>query len=182
MPRIIISGGPGSGKSTLLAALLVEGYAVSEEVSRPLIRDLVLSNSTSVPWMDMKGFAKLALEKMIEDYEKAVEKDTTFFDRGIPDIVAYLKVSGLPVNTNYEFALKNYRYKASVFMAPPWKDIYVNDEERWQTFEESVVLHDELVKTYEENGYEVVPLPLASVPQRVEFILEYLKINFGKAR
>lgn len=182
MPRIIISGGPGSGKTTLLTALNNNGYAISEEVSRSLIQDLVLNNSTSVPWKDMNGFAKLALQRMIEDYEKSEATATTFFDRGIPDIIAYMKVSGLSINSDYEFALKNYRYKAIVFMAPPWKEIYVNDDERWQTFEESVLLHDELVTTYKSAGYNVVTLPFATVQQRVEFILEYLKIDFGKAQ
>lgn len=152
---------------------------MSEEVSRPLIQELVLTDSSCVPWKNMDCFAKLALQKMIEDYEKAVPTDTTFFDRGILDIVAYLKVSGLPINSNYEFALKKYIYYSSVFIAPPWKEIYVNDEERWQTFEESVALHDELVKTYQESGYQVIPLPLATVPERVEFILEYLKFDFA---
>jgi predicted ATPase len=175
MPRIIISGGPGSGKSTLLVTLKTQGYTVSEEVSRPLIRELVLNNSDFLPWKNMAGFAKLALKKMIEDYEKAPQGELTFFD-----IIAYLKVSKLPVPAEYDLELRNHPYHSTIFIAPPWKEIYVNDDERWQTFEESVLLHNGLMNTYQNAGYEIVTLPLANPHQRADFILEHLKDHFAK--
>lgn len=182
MPRIIISGGPGSGKSTLLTTFKTLGYNVSEEVSRLLIRDLVLNNSDCLPWKNMAGFAKLTLKKMIEDYEKATQGELTFFDRGIPDIIAYLKVSKLPVPAEYELELRNHPYHSTIFIAPPWKEIYVNDDERWQTFEESVMLHNELENTYQNAGYEIVSLPFANPHQRADFILAHLKDHFAKVQ
>ncbi len=97
MPLYIISGGPGAGKTTLLGALRAAGFAGADEVSRQLIREQVALGSGRVPWLDLAGFAELALARMATDHAAAVQRGGgTFFDRGLPDIVAYLDVAGFP--------------------------------------------------------------------------------------
>ncbi|WP_234735059.1 AAA family ATPase [Tellurirhabdus bombi] len=174
MDRFVISGGPGSGKSTLLEALKKSGFAGSEEVSRQLIQEQVALGSACVPWTDLDCFARLALDRMMEAYEQA-KQDVTFFDRGIPDIIAYLHVGGRPVSAPYWQALEQYRYSSPVFMAPPWEAIYVNDSERWQTFAEATALYQALTECYQQAGYSVVELPKASITSRVEFVLSTLE-------
>jgi predicted ATPase len=95
MPLYLISGGPGAGKTTLLEALREAGFAGAEEVSRRLIREQVALGSTLVPWQDLAGFAQLALARMVQQHEAAVRRGgITFFDRGLPDLVAYLEAAG----------------------------------------------------------------------------------------
>lgn len=171
MPKFIISGGPGSGKSTLLNALKEVGFSGADEVSRPLIQEQVALNSQCLPWINLACFAQLALHRMIADYEKAAfNPHITFFDRAIPDIIAYVRVGGLPVDESLYRAVRQYPYQPQVFMAPPWEAIYVNDSERWQTFVEAVVLHRALMATYQSLGFTIVELPLASVADRVVFV------------
>jgi predicted ATPase len=172
MARFIISGGPGAGKSTLLNALRTAGFSCFDEVSRELIQEQVMLGSSCLPWIDLGCFAQLALQRMIGQYEKASVGETpvTFFDRGIPDIIAYLRVGGLPVEESWYQIARQFPYEPLVFMAPPWEAIYVNDSERWQTFEEASILHQALVETYQALGYTIVDLPRASVADRVTFV------------
>ena len=176
MPNnIIITGGPGSGKSTLLTALEQTGHHCIPEVSRQLIQQQVLSGSHCVPWNDLNCFAELSLDKMILDFNSADQTDDiSFFDRGIPDIIAYLKVGELPVDQQFYDATEKYRYEPFVFITPPWKEIYVNDNERWQTFEEACILYEMLVSVYLDLGYEIIELPLVPIEERLAFVLKTL--------
>lgn len=175
MSKIIISGGPGAGKSSLLEALREAGFPCIQEVSRELIRGQVAANSQCVPWKNLACFARLCLHQMIADFQNVVEDNLTFFDRGIPDIIAYLRLGGQPVDDFFLAAAENYRYATKVFIAPPWEDIYVNDEERWQTFSEARALYAAIKKVYTELGYQMIELPLAPVEQRVAFTLTKLE-------
>ena len=175
MAQFLISGGPGAGKSTLLAALQEQGYAGVEEASRVLIQEQVALGSGLVPWQNLAGFAELALTRMVAQYEQARQRGgVTFFDRGIPDIIAYLEVGGIPVAEMYHDAATQYRYHPAVLMAPPWPAIYVNDAERWQTFAEAEQLYRALSRTYQHLGYRLVELPLSAVTNRVQFVQAWL--------
>jgi predicted ATPase len=171
MPLYVISGGPGAGKTTLLAALRRAGYAGADEVSRQLIQEQVALGSGLVPWLDLAGFAELALARMVAQHVAASQHaGPTFFDRGLPDLIAYLEVAGQAVAPAYYAAVAAHGYQSPVFLAPPWAEIYVNDAERWQTFAEAEVLYNALRRTYQRLGFRVVDLPKASVPERVAFV------------
>jgi predicted ATPase len=45
------------------------------------------------------------------------------------------------------------------------------DAERKQTFEEAEATHQVMIETYSALGYEMIPLPLDSVQERVKFLL-----------
>ncbi len=169
MNRIVISGGPGGGKTSLIDALQKRGFAVSEEVSRQLIRQQVQLQSDLVPWKNLEGFAELALEAMISDF-RVHDSEVTFFDRGIPDIVAYLEVGGRSVPPDFSRAARQYRYHTNVLLTPPWREIYVNDDERWQSFPEAEELYQALAKTYQQYGYQVRTLPKGSIQERITFV------------
>jgi len=179
MANFILSGGPGAGKSTLLHTLRTAGYSTVAEASRMLIQEQVAQGGRCLPWVDLPCFARLALQRMIADHQQASMQPgclTTFFDRGIPDIIAYLRVAGLAIDDTFYQAIEQYPYQPQVFMAPPWEAIYVNDSERWQTFAEATALHDALVDTYQSLGFTIVSLPLAPVADRVAFIQHTLLI------
>lgn len=175
MHKYIISGGPGAGKSTLLQALHQKGHTVSEEASRQIIIEETSKGSNCLPWVHLSCFARKVLERMTQNYEHTpTSSPTTFFDRGIPDIIAYLKVAKQPINKAYVHAVKQYRYNSLVFLAPPWQEIYVNDSERWQTFDEAVALYHAIKETYHSFDYTILQLPHASVEERVNFIFSHI--------
>lgn len=174
MQQFVISGGPGSGKSTLLEALQQAGYACSEEVSRQLIQEEVAKESTCLPWINLSCFAEKALERMTYNYQYAEKEQITFFDRGIPDIIAYLKTAGIEPAQHFYEAAQTYRYAPIVFITPPWDAIYVNDSERWQSFEEAVTLYQSIKAAYLAVGYQIIDVPRVSVKERVQFVTDLL--------
>ncbi|GAB3251067.1 AAA family ATPase [Larkinella harenae] len=178
MGKYVISGGPGAGKSTLLDALRLDGFCCFDEISRQLIQEEVAKESTCLPWQNLRCFAQLALQRMIEQHQRAsINTDGTvsFFDRGIPDIMAYMQVGGLPVDASWYQLVRQFPYEPLVFMAPPWESIYVNDSERWQTFAEASALHRALVATYQVLGYTILELPRVTVSERVIFVRDAVK-------
>jgi len=98
-----------------------------------------------------------------------------FFDRGIPDAIAYLKVAGLEVKPDYYSALARHPYQHQVFILPPWEEIYVHDSERWQSFEEAVSIHAAITETYSSCGFEIIDVPRLSVAHRAAYILDFIK-------
>ncbi len=166
--RIIISGGPGAGKTALIAALAAAGYPCFDEVSRQVIGEQRECGGEFLPWADLAGFVEACLPRMARQREEAGAHRLSFLDRGIPDLIGYLYHRGLAPSP--ELLARAADYTPLVFMAPPWREIFVNDAERPQTFEESVAIHRELCRAYRECGFTVLPLPLATVPTRVAFV------------
>lgn len=171
MALYLISGGPGAGKTTLLAALRQAGFAGCDEVSRQLIQEQVALGSSLLPWHDLGGFAELARARMVAQHAAASRRGgTTFFDRGLPDLIAYLTAAGLAVAPAYYRAVADCPYQRLAFLAPPWPEIYVNDPERWQTLAEAAALYETLHATYAALGFEVCVLPRTTVAARVAFV------------
>ena len=93
------------------------------------------------------------------------------FDRGVPDVMGYLNLCGLPVPPHIKRAASIFRYNRQVFIAPPWTEIFAQDAERRQSFDEAQATYTAMVHVYSELGYELTHLPKSSVEDRVRFIL-----------
>jgi predicted ATPase len=93
------------------------------------------------------------------------------FDRGIPDVLGYLRLSGLPVPRHLEKAAQTFRYHRRVFVAPPWPEIFTQDAERRQSFEEARATYEVMMETYSLLSYELIQLPFAPVDRRAQFVL-----------
>lgn len=170
---LVLTGGPGSGKSTLIDALERAGFSRSVEAGRGIIQDQVSIGGSAVPWSNRALFGELMLCWEMRSYRMA-ERQTgpVFFDRGVPDVVGYLRLSELPVPAYFEKAAGIFRYHRRVFIAPPWRDIFQQDRERKQDFDEAVRTYRTLALTYQDLGYELVELPCVSVAERVRFVVE----------
>lgn len=169
----IISGGPGSGKSSLLAALRQQGFKTMPEAGRAIIQDQVAIGGTALPWADRQAFAELMLGWELRSHHEALSlAETVFFDRGVPDVIGYLRICGLDVPRHILTAAEKFRYNTRVFLAPPWRKIFHEDEERKQSWDEAVATFESMVRTYESLNYEIVRLPLTSVEERNAFVLK----------
>jgi predicted ATPase len=69
-----------------------------------------------------------------------------------------------------------------VFFAPPWREIYVNDAERPQTFGEAQDLSAHIRRAYLDCGFRLVELVENSVPSRLEQVLSYLETYTQEAQ
>jgi predicted ATPase len=173
--KYIITGGPGSGKSTLIGGLEKAGYTCSAEISRKVIKVEVAKASDCLPWLDIACFSDKVMAEMTSVWKANADNALTFFDRGIPDVIAYLKIADLPVPESYLSDLSLHPYEKQVFILPPWKDIYVNDSERWQSFEEATAIYHSIRETYTGFGFELIELPKVSEAIRIEFIQDAVK-------
>ena len=167
----VLTGSPGSGKTTLIDALRDEGYACAEEAGRGIIRDQVAIGGSALHWADQKLFAELMLAWEMRSWNQALATiGPVFFDRGVPDCIGYLCLCGLPVPDHFRRAAEKFRYNRTVFILPPWPEIYGNDTERKQDFAEAVRTFDAVAEAYAGCGYDLVELPRATVGDRIAFI------------
>nr|WP_218863562.1 AAA family ATPase [Actinopolyspora biskrensis] len=170
-----MTGGPGAGKSTLIERLASSGYACVPEAGRRVIREQSSIGGRGVPWEDPELFAELMLSRELASYEGALRaRPPVFCDRGIPDIVGFLRVVDLPVPRHLESAAARSRYHRLVFVAPFWPEIYRLDDQRAQSPEEARRTCRAVVDAYVEYGYEPVLLPCCDVDGRVRFVRETL--------
>ena len=176
----ILTGGPGSGKSTLIDALEGLGHARTIEAGRGVIRDQRDIDGPALPWRDPALFAELMLCWEMRSYHLAINQPgAVFFDRGVPDVAGYLRLHGLPVPAHVRKAAEQLRYNRRVFIAPPWPEIFTQDSERKQGFQEAERTHDSMVATYSDYGYELVTLPRASVQERLQFVIKAAGLSAG---
>lgn len=168
----IVTGGPGSGKSSLIAALAAAGHATMPEAGRAIIQDQVAIGGTALPWADRAAFAELMLGWELRSHREArAMAGPVILDRGIPDLVGYRMLCGLPVPAPLCRAARLYRYNRRVFIAPHWPDIFARDAERKQSAEEAEATARAMEVAYAGRGYELITLPLAPVAERVAFVV-----------
>lgn len=172
---VVVTGGPGSGKSTLIAALANAGLATRPEAGRRVIRDETATGGRALPWIDPDAFAlrMLALDRAAHR-EARRAGGIHLFDRGILDILGYLRLAGRPVPPVLAAAARVRRYHPTVLAAPPWPDIYRTDGERRQSPEEAERTFHAVCAAWRDHGYSIQPLPRAAVADRVGFVLEFL--------
>lgn len=173
----VITGGPGSGKSMLAAALQESGIHTMPEAGRAIIQDQVATKGTVLPWADRKAFARLMLDWDVRSYCAARSMSgPVIFDRGLPDVIGYLRLCGLPVPPEFLEGATVHRYHRRVLIAPFWPEIFVGDAERKQSLEEAQETYQALAEAYTSLGYELVHLPLAPVQERVKFVVDILDL------
>ena len=169
----IITGGPGMGKTSVIDALHAEGYTIVPESGRGIIREQVAVNGNALPWADRAAFADLMFRQAIADYRQhTASEGPVFFDRGIADTIGYLQLCGLPVPEEMLNAARQLCSNNKVFITPPWKEIFGQDTERKQSFEEAVRTYEMMEELYTSLGHALVVLPKVSIPERVQFLLE----------
>ncbi len=174
----VITGGPGSGKSSVVEVLRERGYACSVEAGRGVIQDQILIDGHALPWKDRAQFAELMLVWEMRSYRIAQKSvGPVFFDRTIPDVLGYLRLSNLPIRLHMQQAVEIFRYHRKVFIAPPWQEIFQNDNERKQDFDEAVRTCEAMIETYKAQGYELIELPRSSVEERAHFVLQNLPLS-----
>jgi predicted ATPase len=170
---VVISGCSGGGKSTLLAELARRGYAAIDEPGRRIVAAELKSGGSALPWLDGTAFAQRAFEMALADRKRAAQLDGwVFFDRGLIDAAVHLQhVAGSPALAELG---RLHPYNRLVFLAPPWPEIYVNDQERRHDFDAAREECARLLVVYPAAGYEVVVLPKTDVALRADFVLATL--------
>jgi predicted ATPase len=169
---VVISGCSGGGKSTLLGELRQRGHLTVLEPGRRVVEAEVSRGGSALPWTDMAAFARAALELAWSDLKAIPTPGSAFFDRGVIDAACALEhATGEP---KLEALVGRLPYRPLVFLAPPWRDIYVIDEARKHGFESAVAEYGRLEAAYSLLGFDTLILPKTPVEARADFIMEAL--------
>lgn len=176
LKRIVITGGPSTGKTSVIEKIERKGFFCFSEISREITLEAREQGIPQLFVSDPLLFSERIIEGRIRQFQAADQLDSSpvFFDRGIPDVVAYMDCFGQPYGDTFEESCKNYRYD-HIFLLPPWKEIHEADNERYENFEEAERIHTFLEKAYTYYGYKIIPVPKETVKGRVTFILDKLK-------
>lgn len=172
----MITGGPGSGKTSLVSYLLNIGHQCMPEISRAVTIEAQKQGIEQLFLEDPILFSRKLLEGRLGQFNDTqdLEKTFLFFDRGLPDITAYMDFTKTDYPDYFSETCQNNRYDV-IFLLPPWKEIYKQDNERYETYEEALKIHNFLLSGYEKYGYEVIEIPFGNLKERKEFIFKTLK-------
>ena len=173
--KYIITGAPGTGKTAIINALKKEGHSCAEEISRTIITQEMASGGDALPWKNLAAFSQQVIALRKAQHINAPKGKTYFFDRGIIDVIAYLRHDNLAVNDEILEMVKKFPYNTIVFYTPIWEEIYVTDTERKEDILTAKNIEKVLLTTYQSFGYTLVEVPKLSVSERTAFILSKLK-------
>ena len=174
--KIVITGGPSTGKTTVINELNRRGFMCIPEISREVT---LKAREEGTEWLFLKEpllFSKLLLEGREKQYleSQTMGNDLIFFDRGIPDVHAYMNYLGVDYPEIYLKKSKQHVYD-KILLMPPWEKIYTSDESRYENFEQSLAIYNHLKNAYSDLEYEITEIPFGTIEDRVDFILNTIK-------
>ncbi len=170
-PWYVLTGGPCAGKTTTIDELARRGYPVLAEPARLIIEEKLAAGKKIEEIIGDPEWL-VSVVRRAHAQEKAVPTtETYFFDRATPDSLAYYNLFKKEVDEELREAMRDVRYR-KVFLL----DLvdFKNDEARSETPEEAMILHGLIREAYEDQGYEIVEVPVMPVGERAEFILARL--------
>lgn len=173
--KIVITGGPGTGKTSIIKELEADNHYCLHEISRQITLEAQKKGISQLFLTEPLLFSEMLLEGRIQQFLDAdnFSCDHVFIDRGIPDVVAYMDFFGNDYPRVFTDVCREYVYE-EVFLLPPWKEIYISDNERYESFEQAEKIHEHLKKSYKEAGYLPIEVPFGKVQDRIDFILTRL--------
>lgn len=175
---VLITGCSGGGKSTLIRMLNEKGFYTVPEPGRRIVAEEMAdngnTNGSALPWVDLKAFSLRSIEMATNDLASVQNQDgLVFFDRGLIDAALALEHSD---GKRYRDILGDEKhYFNKVFLAPPWPEIFEQDDERKHDFQSAVDEFDRIQSALIELKYDVSLLPKTTVLERVDYILNQLE-------
>ena len=172
---IVIIGGPGTGKSTIIDGLVEKGFCCYPEISRQVTLEAKKQGIEQLFLENPLLFSELLLEGRKNQFKSALEEthNIVFIDRGIPDVLAYMHYIGDSYPAFFDAACKEHNY-TKIFILPPWEEIYISDDARYENYEQAKLIYAHLKETYEKYGYNLIEVPKDAVKNHIDFILNHL--------
>lgn len=170
-PWYVLTGGPCAGKTTTINEFARRGYPVLAEPARLIIDEKLASGLTIDQIVGDPNWLPSVVERSYRQ-ESAVPKDELyFFDRALPDSIAYYSLAGRARDSFFDRALKEIRYRKIFLLALV---DYQNDSARSETPEQARAIHEKIREGYMGEGYEIIDVPVLPVGERVDFVLNLL--------
>jgi len=167
----VITGAPCSGKTAVIHMLEQRGYQVVHEVARAYIDNELMKGKT-LPEIkaDEWAFERHILVEKVRIESTLTKDEIIFFDRGVPDSIAYYKLNGLDTAEPFQKS-GEVRYQ-NVFLFERLR--FLADPVRSENEKTALRLGRLIEESYQSLGYDLIQVPLLSVEERTEFVLERL--------
>ncbi len=149
------------------------------EISRTVIIEAQKEGIDQLFLSDPLLFSEKLLEGRLKQFDEAKDhhEKVLFYDRGIPDITAYMDYLGTSYPEYFDTTCFNYYYDA-VFVLPPWEKIYTQDNERYESYAAAEKIYVYLLNGYRKYDYNVHEVPVGNVNDRIDYILEQVNSLF----
>ena len=165
----VITGAPCSGKTSVIRELERQGFQVVHEVARASI-DRQLSQGQRLVQIkaDILRFERHILHAKVKIESSLTKAGPIFFDRGVPDSIAYYVLEGLDPAEPLKHSCKTVYSKIFFFE----RFELLQDDVRSEDEEIAARLNDLLLDAYKKVGYNVIMVPVMPVMDRVNLVLE----------
>lgn len=164
----VITGGPSSGKTSAIKELSRLGYIIFFEAARVFIdKEMAKGKSLEEIRGDEAKFQEEVFRLKVKVEKKAPKDKIVFFDRGLPDSIAYYQVCGLDPQKIIRLCSKKSYRKIFFLEQLPFEKDYARVED------DKIVkkLNKLLRESYINLGYIIVDIPAMSVEKGVQKIL-----------
>lgn len=167
----ILTGGPRTGKTTVLREIAARGYKTTPEAARVHINNMKSKGYSKEEIFDDSSYQYNVIEVDRRIENNLDEDKLAFRDRSILDNVAYGR----------EFEGKDRPHLVNecrgrfdnVFVLEPLE--YEKDGVRREDREEAQMMHQKLIDTYKEAGYDPIKIPVEPVRKRADKIIQEAK-------
>lgn len=167
--KYVITAGSSCGKTSLIKFLEELGNPVMHEIAREVIQKRIRGNDNLKDVLSMQReifYRQLAREEELE-YEMK-DKKRVFLDRGVNDVIAYCKLRLGEIPEEFITPVLKDRYDV-VFLLDklPFKkdEVRIERDER-----EAGRAHEEIRKSYEDHGYNLIRIPVFNKKTKIEAI------------
>jgi predicted ATPase len=168
----VLTGAMGAGKSAIVAEMRMRKCLCVPDPARQVLEEQRSILGAGVPEADASLFNQLMLSRAMHQYRgRSTTRRPVFFDRGIPDLIAYADLFAID-RAVYERAAARYRYGTRVFWFRGWKEIYTQDDERRMDYRSAEEFGNRVAGIYEQLGYSLVEVPRAAREERARFIID----------
>lgn len=164
----VITGAPCSGKTSVLQELEKRGFRFVPEAARVYIEEQISKGRSLQDIRANEGEFQIGLVGIKAHIEDNLPiNEIIFLDRALPDSITYYRAAGLDPSS-LTTTCHHYRYR-NIFIFDRLPLVY--DYARIE--DESTVdfLDRQLEEDYRNLGYDVIRVPVMSVSERSEFII-----------
>lgn len=166
------SGVASSGKTTIITLLEKKGYRVIHESATEFVKQQFKKGYTIEQIRSSEQLFQKTILQLKLFYESLLNpEEVAFIDRGIPDTVAFYRLYNLPMDEamQKEMAASSYK-KVFLFERLP----LIKEDFRPEPEEEIAKMDRFNEQAYRDLGHTIVKVPVMSITQRLQFILNNL--------
>lgn len=165
---VALTAGPSAGKSTTINALGYKGYQTTPEVARMWMDELISREYDPDEYIGTEPFQRLLMREQLS-LERGLPKHCPWYlDRTLVDTIVYTEFFGYEVPGEYYDLVQDRYDEVYLLEQLPFESDYVRHENE----DEAKAIHEKLYDTYERLGYDVTPVEVRPVSERVRIITD----------